>query len=124
VNERYLYLVLDGENKRYAVKLEQIDPRGWEPEQFHLLNIQLCIPFDVVQGVYRVALWLPDMAESLQSDPRYAIQFANENTWDEENGFNVLGKISITGSDESSYQQVSQWSVIKSTSQVLPYHSH
>jgi hypothetical protein len=38
---------------------------------------------------------MPDYYENLQSDPRYSIRFANEDVWDEANGYNKLGTITI-----------------------------
>lgn len=50
------------------------------------------IPEDI-EGVTRLGLWLPDVAESLRSDSRYAYRFANQDCWDEKNGVNwVLRK--------------------------------
>jgi hypothetical protein len=38
---------------------------------------------------------LPDPAETLRADPRYAIRFANEGIWDAAHGWNVLGKVRV-----------------------------
>lgn len=122
-NERWLHLVLDGK-KRYIVKIEQIDPRRWEPEKFYLLNVQLRVPSDAMQGEYRLALWLPDIAPSLQSDPRYAIQFANKDVWDEASGLNVLGKVSITKTESGDALPNDELNVIKATIDVLPDRSN
>lgn len=60
---------------------------------------KLHIPSNAADGNYALALWLPDdEAESLQNNPEYAIQFANENVWDEATGFNVLGNVFVTKS--------------------------
>jgi|GEM_PF-6046528 len=32
---------------------------------------------------------------TLRDDPRYAIRFANENTWDAAHGWNVLGGVHV-----------------------------
>ena len=41
-------------------------------------------------GAYTVSLWLPDDADSLRNDPRYAIQLANDGVWDATTGDNIV----------------------------------
>lgn len=111
INERPLYIVLDGVD-RYTVKVEQIDPRRWEGRQSVSFTVQLRMPSQIVKGEYRLALWLPDAAVSLQADSRYAVRFANEKVWDEADGFNVLGNVSILQTPDEEAEPVSQLSVI------------
>jgi len=92
VNPRTLYAVLDGP-ARYVYPLTA-DPRRWEPGQ-HEFSDQIRLPVDAPQGTYRLALWLPDPYPTLRDDPRYAIRFANENTWVEETGLNILGQVIV-----------------------------
>ena len=96
INERPLYVVLAGRDAipPYEVRLN-IDPRHWEFGESSF-NVRLHIPSNALEGAYRIALWLPDEYESLRDNPFYAIQFANENTWDESTGFNLLGTITIS----------------------------
>jgi hypothetical protein len=94
-NERSVYAVLVGEDV-YPVKLDT-DVRSWESGE-NKFAAQLHVPANLEEGAYSLALWLPDGYESLQNDPRYSIQFANENIWDETTAFNLLGNISITES--------------------------
>lgn len=104
INERPIYLILRAERSdsedeaqvEYKIKVN-IDVRSWESGT-STLTTKLHIPSNATEGEYSLALWLPDEYESLQGDPRYSIQFANENIWDEIGGFNVLGNISVTGS--------------------------
>jgi hypothetical protein len=110
INGRPIYVVLRAERSgsenasspkgeaqvEYKVKLD-IDVRSWEPGK-STLTTKLHIPSNAAGGEYSLSLWLPDEYESLQGDPRYSIQFANENIWDETGGFNVLGNISVTAS--------------------------
>ena len=77
---------------RYTV---DVDPRRWQPGE-HTFSATLSLPADLPPGDYRLALWLPDPAETLRDDPRYAIRFANENTWDAAHGWNVLGGVHVT----------------------------
>lgn len=93
VNRRPLYLVLDGP-QTVTVLLEGIDPRTWLPGEWQL-STAIQLPSKLPAGEYRLALWLPDGYESLRSDPRYSIRFANQNVWDETHGWNVLGKVRV-----------------------------
>ena len=92
VNPRPLLAVLDGP-ANYAFALA-VDPRRWEPGPASF-SAQLRLPADIPAGTYRLSLWLPDAAASLRLDPRYAIRFANEGTWEERTGRNLLGEIII-----------------------------
>lgn len=105
INERPLYVTLVGRDgiPPYATKLE-LDPRTWQTgESSFTASIRL--PSDMDEGEYNLALWLPDEAESLQANPLYAIQFANENIWDESTGYNILGTIAVDSSAMGSYER-------------------
>ncbi len=102
INERPLYVTLVGRDgiPPYATQLE-LDPRTWQPGGSSF-TASIRLPSNMDEGDYNLALWLPDESETLKSNPLYAIQFANENIWDESTGYNILGKIivdsSVTGS--------------------------
>ena len=124
VNRRPLNVVLDGE-RRYVVPLD-IDTRQWEPGTV-TLTAKLHVPSNANPGEYRLALWLPDGNESLRDNSLYAIQFANENVWDESAGWNVIGTVTISKDAGGRYQSGQEFAVIESTSltqrgvlQVLP----
>lgn len=103
INERFLYIVIFNGTERYEVKTS-IDPRTWQPGTSSF-NVQLHIPSNADEGEYQLALWLPDAYESLQENPLYAIQFANENIFDEQSGLNILGSIQIGKNASGSYQR-------------------
>jgi hypothetical protein len=88
VNPRPLNVVLDGPG-RFVVTLGEMEVRRWEPGPASFA-VSLRVPASAPAGEYRLALWLPDAAETLRDDPRYAVRFANEGVWDEASGFNVL----------------------------------
>lgn len=88
---RPVYLILVAQDSILRFPLEA-DPRRWQPGE-HTLTASLSLPADLPPGEYSLALWLPDPADSLRDDPRYAIRFANENVWDAQRGWNVLGTI-------------------------------
>ena len=93
--ERPVYLVLVNSSGESAYEqVLPVDPRRWEPGQ-HTFDATLSVPADLPAGGYQLALWLPDPSASLQNDPRYALRFANENTWDAAHGWNVLGGVII-----------------------------
>jgi Domain of unknown function (DUF4832)/Domain of unknown function (DUF4874) len=92
MNPRPIIVVLDGP-KHHEIELE-VDPRTWEPGTSSFSE-SLELPADLEKGTYTLALWLPDAYETLRDNPRYAVQFANEGTWHEENGYNILGEISV-----------------------------
>ena len=71
-----------------------MDPRRWEPGE-HTFTAAFALSADLPPGAYALALWLPDPAETLRDDSRYAIRFASGNTWDATHGWNVLGSVSV-----------------------------
>ena len=120
INERPLYVVISPreteQGEEYRVMLD-IDPRTWEPGST-TFTTRLHIPSAAEDGEYQLALWLPDTYESLRDNPLYAIQFANENMWDESMGYNILGTISVNKGAGGSYQRGEKFEFIESTSSV------
>jgi len=118
INERPLYIVLVGQDAipPYKVQLD-IDPRHWEPGTA-TFSAKVHIPSNAEEGDYRLALWLPDGYESLRDNPLYSIQFANENVWDESNGYNILGSINVDKNAAGSYQRGEKFEVIEANSSV------
>ncbi len=90
INPRSAFIVLDGP-ERYELALE-LDPRTWQPGASSFSQV-FNLPENLGKGTYTLALWLPDSYETLRDNPRYAVQFANENIWNAEKGYNVLGEI-------------------------------
>ena len=112
VNRHAFYIVLDGK-QRYVVPLD-MDVRQWEPGTV-TVNAKLHVPSNINQGEHKLALWLPDGSESLRDNPLYAIQFANENVWDESTGWNVLGTVTVSRDAGGSYQSGREFEVIESS---------
>ncbi len=100
-NERSAYIVLKNGNKKYALKLAT-DPRTWLPNGvISSVDEQLTIPANVPEGVYQLYLHLPDAYETLASDSRYAVRFANMGVWNDETGMNNLGaSVTVTAKGE------------------------
>lgn len=107
MNPRPLYVSLLGQDALnvppYTVKLE-LDPRSWQPGSSSF-TAKLRLPSKIVEGDYNLAFWLPDEAETLRENPLYAVQFANEGTWEEPTGYNILGKVTVDSSVTGSYQR-------------------
>ena len=111
INERFLYIVLFNGTERYEVKTS-IDPRTWQPGTSSF-NVQLHIPSNADEGEYQLAFWLPDAYETLHDNPLYAVQFANENIFDEATGYNSLGIIKVDKNTSGNYQRGEEFEVIK-----------
>jgi len=103
INSRPLYVVLQEPNSIFLTKLE-LDPRTWEPGNSSF-TASLHLPSKMAEMEYNLALWLPDETETLQSNPLYAVHFANEGIWDEATGYNILGKVIVDSSVPGSYQR-------------------
>ena len=89
-NERHAYIVLKNGNSEYRVQLAS-DPRRWLPNGAETtIDETLTLPDNMPEGTYQLYLFLPDVAETLASDPRYAVRFANTNVWDATTGMNSL----------------------------------
>jgi hypothetical protein len=95
VNPRPIFIVLQQDKSIFLTTLDPLDPRSLQPGDSSF-TIQLRLPSGMADGIYTLALWLPDQAESLQNNPLYAIRFANENTWDETTGYNIFGQVTLS----------------------------
>lgn len=92
VKTRSVYLVLDSGFARYDIMLSNVDVRTWLSGSVTLDQKTVTLPSEMPSGTYALALWLPDAAADLQSRPEYSIRFANEGTWDADNGYNTLSR--------------------------------
>jgi hypothetical protein len=104
MNPRPLFVVLQQSKSIFLTKLE-LDPRTWQPGSSSFAA-KIRLPSNMDEGHYNLALWLPDAAETLQQNPLYAVQFANEGVWDESTGYNILGKFNIDSSVTGSSKRV------------------
>ena len=107
-NRRPVCLALmDRTGKVTELAVTSADPRQWQPFRpgdteykplVHKITWAGPWPADVKPGWYQIGLWLPDAAESLRLDPRYAIRVANRDVswWTDRQGhygINILGVI-------------------------------
>jgi hypothetical protein len=104
MNPRPVFIVLQEPNSIFLTKLE-LDLRTWQPSSSSF-TAKIRLPSNMANGEYNFALWLPDEAETLRENPLYAVQFANEDTWDESTGYNILGNVNVDSSVSGSYRRV------------------
>jgi hypothetical protein len=91
-NRRPLRVVLSNDRTRQVATLKSVDVRRWEPGAPIRVSVKLTVPASTPAGKYRLSLWLPDEAPSIEARPEYAIRFANDGIWDASTGENVLGE--------------------------------
>ncbi len=95
-NARTAYVTFLASGVRRDVPLAS-DPRRWAPHDADTtVSENIRVPGDLPPGTYEIAISLPDKASTLRSNPKYAIRFANNNTWKPTAGSNVLGTIRVT----------------------------
>jgi hypothetical protein len=88
-NARPAFAVLYNSSGNFVCQLNA-DPRWWQPNTTTTVSQSCVLPATVSAGTYSLALWLPDAAPTLQSNPLYAVQFANVGVWDPTTGFNLI----------------------------------
>jgi hypothetical protein len=111
--------VLQEPNSIFLTKLD-LDPRTWQPGTSSF-TAKIRLPSNMADMQYKLALWLPDAAENLQSKPIYSVRFANEGTWDESTGYNVLGTVNVNSSAGGSAKRSDMMEVEElTTSDVTP----
>ena len=54
------------------------------------VDLSITVPDDLVAGTYRIGVTLPDASPKIANDPRYAVRFANDVTWQAQTGANDL----------------------------------
>ncbi|MFZ1080938.1 MAG: DUF4832 domain-containing protein [Candidatus Kryptoniota bacterium] len=102
-NPRDVEIVIENQTNgaRYFVKLPD-DPRFWQPGDTIHLSGEAGVPDDLPIGKYSVYLNLPDPSPRLHYTPDYSIRFANENTWEDNSGYNNLNFTLIIHSGKGS----------------------
>lgn len=89
-NARPVHVVVSDETTRMVARLSGEDARRWAPGQTVTVGARLRVPATTTEGSYSISVWLPDDDATLATDPRYAVRFANDGTWDGDHGDNVL----------------------------------
>lgn len=92
MNPRTAYLVLTDASSGKVLQsyaLDNTDPRFWGPDDGQI-TIEKTIAMPDFHGNVKLHLYLPDPDSRIESDPRFAIRFANEGIWDSNTGYNLL----------------------------------
>lgn len=77
-NPRAVELLLRGsDGKVRRIAAAGADPRSWTPGADHEAVLTATVPADLAPGRYEMLVALPDPAERLRGDPRFAIRPAN-----------------------------------------------
>ena len=88
INPRGLELILENSNgEKTTVKVTSENPRLWLSGKTRKFEVDFKAP---AKGSYTLWLNLPDPEESLHDNPLYSIRLANNNTWDENTGYNKI----------------------------------
>ena len=88
INPRGLELILENSNgEKTTVKVSSENPRLWLSGKTRKFEVDFKAP---AKGSYTLWLNLPDPEESLHDNPLYSIRLANNNTWDENTGYNKI----------------------------------
>ena len=94
-NPRDAELVLcDASGKALKTWPLNSDPRFWMPGQETTINQTITLP-DGISGAMTLHLNLPDPCETLHNNPMFSIRLANEETWDESTGYNLLYRFTL-----------------------------
>jgi hypothetical protein len=88
-NPRDVKLILQNGSQLYVAAVNS-DPRRWEAGSGIVLDKYFRIPANIPEGFYDVKLNLPDPKTSLQNNPLYSIQLANDGVWESGTGYNIL----------------------------------
>ncbi len=89
-NPRDAELVLaDASGKVVGTWPIESDPRFWMPGQKTTVSQTVTLPSGI-SGSMSLYLNLPDPCETLHDNPMFSIRLANEDTWNEETGYNLL----------------------------------
>lgn len=92
VNPRPMKLVLYNLLNTYSLDLGQSAQR-FTPGITYINKAISLNSLSIVKGNYKMAIWMPDRKATLQNKSVYSLQFANQNTWDNLNGRNILKDI-------------------------------
>lgn len=84
-----LILMHRNSGKKYSAQLAD-DPRFWQPGETSVISAEIGISENMPTGEYNLYLNLPDISDSLRTNPAYSIRMANENVWEAATGYNNL----------------------------------
>ena len=95
INPRAVELVLvDGKGNKTVYEQKDIDPRFWFAGETATLDAVIKLPVTAT-GDCTLYLNLPDPEETLHDNPLFSIRLANDDTWDEETGYNIVTSFTL-----------------------------
>lgn len=101
MNGRAVELVLvDGNGEKTVWKCDDIDPRYWFAGEAATIDKTLTIPEDA-EGECTLYLNLPDPKQTLHDNPLFSIRLANDDIWEESEGYNRLLEITLSEATSS-----------------------
>lgn len=93
INPRAVEFVIeaaDNRNDRTVMAMDK-DPRFWQAGTTNYWEERINLPDNLKPGTrYNLYLNLPDPEKTLHDNPEFSIRLANKNTWDEEQGMNLI----------------------------------
>lgn len=114
INRRPVYLVMINAHGEHAWSHAlEADPRTWQPftpsdaeytPLVHTIQAEASLPKELPAGSYLLGLWLPDEAETIHTDARYAVRVANRDVpwWiapGGKYGINILGAAEVLSAE-------------------------
>ena len=93
MNPRGCELVLVSEAGEKTTYKLNVDPRFWFEKSVTTIDTTITLPAEA--GKYKLYLNLPDGYESLANDPKFSIQLANSNVWNDKTGYNLLTEVTV-----------------------------
>ncbi|HQB27540.1 MAG TPA: DUF4832 domain-containing protein [Paludibacter sp.] len=91
-NKRWVEIILknNGTNEKYRLRLNETEPRLWQPLVTNEIIAEGGVPADIPEGSYTVYLNLPDVDPTIYANPHYSIRLANEGIWEASTGYNKV----------------------------------
>lgn len=83
------FVFIDGDGKKTVFEQKDIDPRYWFAGETATIDRIIKLPADA-SGSCKLYLNLPDPESTLHDNPLFSIRLANDDIWDEEQGYNKI----------------------------------
>lgn len=103
-NNRFVEIILKNKEtgERYRLRLNDIEPRFWQPLATNEIIVDGGVPQNIPNGQYAIYLNLPDADPKIYTNPHFSIRLANENVWESETGYNnLLSNIEISSNNKT-----------------------
>ena len=97
VNPRKVEIVFVNQTsgKEYRFDVD-VNPQFWFANTVNDINTKIKLPQAMETGEYNIYLNLPDPESTLNKNPKFSIQLANTNTWNEDKGYNLIHTVSVS----------------------------